>query len=82
MRVVPLFKGPRRQPGVVLFIIRRCQGRLIHYRLNLALAVQRAVVLYAAVAGLSTCKVLAVVFPNPRSDSSQARIMEKNRMKN
>ena len=23
-----------------------------------------------------------VVFPNPRSDTSQARVMEKNRMKN
>ena len=26
--------------------------------------------------------VPTVVFPNPRSDTSQARVMEKNRMKN
>ena len=48
VRVVPLLEGLRRQPGVVLFIIRRCHGRLIHYRLYLALAVQWAVVLHAA----------------------------------
>ena len=58
MRVVPLLKGLHRQPGEVLFIIRRCHGGLIHYRLYLALAGQRAVVIYAAVARLSTCKVL------------------------
>ena len=37
----------------------RCHGRLIHHRLHLALAVQRAVVLYAAVARPSTSVVLA-----------------------
>ena len=63
VRVVPLLKGLRRQPGVVLFIIRRCHGRLIHYRLYLALAVQRAVVLHAAVARLSTCEFLAFGLP-------------------
>ena len=59
---------------IVLFIIRHRHGRLIHHWLYLALAVQRAVVLYSAIARLSTNVVLAHNLPDLQMELLCCRI--------